>query len=257
MNTWYNNTFDDTVASNPDASKRDIDWTVQNRFNSRPQYSTLYISSSLLSNPNFKMLMGYAFSKGLMHGMAYSSKGEVDAMLAYNAGKTWGNQRLFYATSELEPYNTGDYAGMTDKIKYAYPKLKAAGMKHQIYMGWPDDAYWSTIVEYCDEINLHCYRKSADMTVSGIWGYVRNRLGLIAAAAKAQNKPMVLNIIYSNEPDFAFDWFKTKSWYAAHQLFLQGWAANATETMKNWLRVQDMSVFVSRYGKQIRPLVTA
>jgi hypothetical protein len=254
MNSWYNNTLDDTVATSVTASKHDVDWMNVNRFDAnKTQYANLYIANSLVNNANFPGIASYAYARNIKLGLAYSAASQVDFMLNYNKGKTI-DQKLWFAVSEIEPYNTGNYTGMTTILKNVYPKLKAAGMPNVVYMGWPTDSYWSTLVQYCDQINLHCYLASSRMTPSGIWGYVRGRLELIAQAAKAQNKIMPVNIIYSCEPDFAYDYFKTNTWASAQSMFLAQYAANASANMRQHLTVYDFSVFVSKYGKQIKPI---
>jgi hypothetical protein len=255
MNSWYNNTFDDTVATDPAKSRADVDWMNTNRFNLyQTQFANLYISSSLVRNTNFPDLIKYGYGKNIKFGVAYSETSQVDNMLAYNSGSSITiDKKLWFAVTELEPYNTGDYAGMTAKMEYAYPRLKAAGLKHGVYMGWPTQDYWSTIVKNCDFINLHCYRTSNSMTASSIWGYVQERLGFIATACKNLNKIMEINIIYSCEPDFAFDYFKANKWTSAHQLFLSEYNTKATTDMKRFLVVDDFSIFVTKYGKQIKP----
>lgn len=255
MNSWYNNTFDDTVAANPTASRADIDWMNRNRFNpNQTQYANLYISTNLIRNTNLPDLIKYGYSRNIKFGICYSQTSEVDAMLAYNAGTTITiDEKLWYAVTELEPYNTGDYAGMTSKMQYVYPKMRAAGLRHGVYMGWPTQTYWETIVQNCDFINLHCYRPSASMTAIGIWGYVQERLGFIAEACRKLNKIMEINILYSCEPSFAYDYFKANRWTSAHQLFLSEYNAKATNDMKRFLIVDDFSMFVSKFGKEIKP----
>lgn len=254
MKSWYNNTFDDTVATSATSSKSDIDWMVRNRLHpTELQYANLYISDSLVKHANFPGLVSYAFQNGIRMGRAYSAISEVDTMMSYNASRTNINEKLWFAVTELEPYNTGDYAGMTSKIQAVYPRLKAAGLRHVIYMGWPTDAYWATIVANCDEINLHCYRPSSSMTGTGTYGYVSGRLKLIADTCKAQGKIMPVNLIYSCEPSFAYDYFKTNAWGAAHSLFLTEYAAKADVNMKSFLLMNDFSIFVTQYAKQIKP----
>jgi len=255
MLSWYNNTLDDTLAISVTLTKSDVDWMNANRFSpTNTQYGSLYIAQSLVNNSNFPSIVSYAYSKNIKLGMAYSTTGEIDTLLAYNAKQTSIDKKLYYAVTEIEPYNTGDYSGMTAKMQYAYPKLKAAGLKHVVYMGWPVDTYWSTIVANCDEINLHCYRTSAEMTPSSIWNYVSKRLALIADACKSQNKLMKVNILYSCEPAFAYTFFQTHAWGDAHSMFLSQYATKATVNMKSFLNVMDFSIFVSKYGKQIKPL---
>lgn len=253
MNSWYNNTLDDTVSAGLNATKPDIDWMAANRFYpNKMQFANLYISTSLVNNASFPSIASYAFGKDIRLGLAYSSMSEVDNMLTYNSKQNISS-KLWYAVTEIEPYNTGNYSGMTSILQMAYPKLRAAGLQNHVYMGWPTDSYWPTIVQYCDQINLHCYRTTPQMTASSIWGYVSGRLELIAQACKAQNKIMPVNIIYSCEPSFAYDYFKTNSWASAHSMFLSQYNANASLTMKQFLIVDDFSIFVSKYAKEIRP----
>lgn len=253
MNSWYNNTLDDTVATNPAASKADIDWMNRNRLMAdRNLYANLYIASSLVRHTNFPSLMEYAYARQIKCGLAYSQKSQIDTLLTYNTGKPI-SQKLWYGVTEIEPYNTGDYAGMTDILKYAYPKLRAAGLQNGVYMGWADTAYWKTICQYSDFINLHCYRTSAQMTPSSIWGYLKGRLEAIAQACKSLNKVMYVNIIYSCEPDFAYEYYKRNSWQSAQNMFLTQYAANASSVMRQFLITTDYSVFVTKYAKQIKP----
>ena len=254
MKSWYNNSFDDTVATSATSSKADIDWMIRNKLHpTELQYVNLYISDSLVKHVNFPGLVSYAFQNGIRMGRAYSAISEIDTMMTYNASRLNINEKLWFAVTEMEPYNTGDYVGMTSKIQTVYPILKAAGLRHAVYMGWPSDTYWSTIVANCDEINLHCYRPSASITPSGTYGYVSGRLQLIADACKVQNKIMPVNLIYSCEPSFSYDYFKTNPWNAAHNLFLSQYAANATVNMKSYLMVNDFSIFVTKYAKEIKP----
>jgi hypothetical protein len=109
MNTIYNNTLDDTVSTNPTLSRADVDYMVRNRFNELPMYGTLYIANSLVRHANFPGIVSYAYGKGLKLGIAYSSDGEIDNMLNYNKVQTV-DKKLYFAVTEIEPYNTGDYA---------------------------------------------------------------------------------------------------------------------------------------------------
>lgn len=250
-NSWYNNTLDDSLAVSLAAAKRDVDWMDANRFSPEAQYAILYISSSLIRNQNFSLLASYAYSKNVKIGVAYSSMSKIDDILNYNFGKPV-DQKIWIAVSEIEPYNTGDYAGMTTVLTYAYPRLKANGITNIVYMGWPTTSYWNTIVANCDQINLHAYRPSSGMTPSGLWSYTRTRLGEIAAVAASLRKTMPINIIYSCEPAFSYTYFQSNRWVDAHLMFMDQFNRNATAQMKQNLTVNNFSVFVTRYGKQIK-----
>jgi hypothetical protein len=250
-NAWYNNTLDDSMRVSLSSALSDIDWMDANRINGGTQRATLYIPSSLVASAMFPQVVAYASSKSIDIGVAYSQTSEVDAMVAYNQGRT-ASQRIKYAVTELEPWNTGDYSGMTAKMQYSKPRLRANGMGHLVYIGWPTSSYYPTIVTYADEVNLHCYRMSKDMTINGIWGYVQGRLGAIANEAQAQGRVLPVNVIYSCEPSFALTWFSKHSWSDAHLAFLQAYDQRATAQMRQWLKVNNFSIFVTKYGRQAR-----
>ena len=206
MNAWYNNTLDDNI-SDLAKTKADVDWMYRNFLGTGTNLAILYASDSVVKNANMVKAIEYAKTKNIKFGRAYSSLGEVNTVLAHNAANP--TNKFVQMVTEIEPYNTGDYTGFYNIITQAYPKIKAAGMTHTVYMGWPTNAAWLPIVQNCDEINLHCYLKPTSMNESGIWGYVQGRLGQIAAACKQANKKIKLNIIYSCEPSFAGPWFSS------------------------------------------------
>jgi hypothetical protein len=259
MNTWYNNTLRDNLTS-LDKAKADVDWQRRNFLGVAPNYVTLYGGSNLIASPYAKPIFEYAASKSLSFGRAYSSTSSVDQTIAWNKDRSNPVHRFTHMTTEIEPYNDGDYAGFYSKIRYAGPKLKAAGMKHICYMGWPSNPAWLEIVINCDEINLHCYRTPEQMNEAYVWDYVDDRLSAIANAAKAVKKVMPVNIIYSAEAkslgasyEFGGEWFKSHTWWNAHQIFLKAWDKNASLMMKQWLRATNMVMFTSKYGKLIKP----
>jgi hypothetical protein len=90
------------------------------------------------------------------------------------------------------------------------------------------------------------------MTPSGLWSYVRGRLGDIASAAAALKKIVPINIIYSCEPAFAYTYFQSYRWEDAHLMFMDQFNTYATTQMKQNLTVNNFSVFVTRYGKEIK-----
>lgn len=250
MNSWYNNTLDDNIG-NLALSKADIDWQYKNFIGSAPNFTTLYASDSVIKHANFPQLVAYAKSKKINTGRAYSQLSEVNTAIAYNNANP--NNKLTHMVTEIEPYNTGDYAGFYNILTTAYPKVKAAGMTHAVYMGWPKAEAWLPIVQNCDEIFLHCYRTATQMTEGYIWDYVSGRLAAIATACKIANKKIKVSIIYSCEPSFGLSWFKTHTWWNAHQVFLSAWDKHASVEMKTWINASNMVMFVTKYGKQAKP----
>jgi len=229
MNGWYNSTMDDSMVVNDAAGvAKDLAWSAANKIGPTWDYHTLYIPSSLLKNAAFPGFVRQAYVNKIRLGVAYSATSEVDAVLAYNKAQTDRGARLTHMVTEYEPYQAGQsYTYMDTLLKENAQRIIDSGMKHCIYMGWPKDDYWATLVEHADEINLHCYRTTAQMTDASIYGYVDGRLKMIAAAAAKLGKILKVNIIYSCEPAFA--------------------------EMKKWLFVTDAYFFVSKYGRQIKP----
>lgn len=251
MNGHYNNTLRDVIG-NLTAAKADIDWMARNFISTAPNVATLY-GTSQISNANFPIIAKYAADKKIRLGKAYSAESELDAVIAFNNRQTDPAIKFTHVVTEYEPYRDArGYDYLTNLYKNNAARLKAAGLKVVTYMGWPMDSYWGMIVKYSDEINLHCYRTPAQMTKSKVWDYVEGRLKLIAAAAKAQNKVMPVNILYSSEAAFAGDWYKTHTFWNGHQLFMQGWDSWATADMKTWLRATNCYVFVTKESKKVK-----
>jgi len=252
VNTWYNNTLDDSLRISLPSALADIDWMDRYRIHGVEQSATLYIPSSLFLSGSFGQVAAYASQRGIRLGLAYSQTSQIDDLLAYNIGKPV-SQQLRYAVTELEPWNTGDYAGMTAKMQYALPLLHAQGLEHHVYIGWPAASYYPIIVASADQIYLHCYRSSNNMTMVSMWGYLQGRLSLLAAEAQAQNKILPVNIIYSCEPSFAYSFFTKHSWSDAHIAFQTIYDIRATQQMKQWLKINNFSTFVTKYAHQIKP----
>lgn len=182
----------------------------------------------------------------------YSRSGVTTSLQTYNRTVA-DSVRIDALISEIEPYNTGDYAGFYTTIRTVGGWCKANRVMPCVYMGWPSDAAWDSIVVNSDRVFLHCYRPSSSMSGSSQYGYVKNRLASIAAKAKARNKRMSIVIIYSCEPEFAYSHFATTSWSNTYANYSTAYNASATSDMRNWLTQDGWMVFVSQYAKQIRP----
>lgn len=260
MNGFYNNTLDNVIGDLTKA-KADIDWCIRNRVNTGENYLTLYASRSILSHPNFPVVVKYAKANKIHIGFAYDTVNKVDAIIAYNKTQPLEG-KITHVITEYEPYNgvPGGYPEMTLLLQACYPKLKAAGIISGVYMGWPLDTYWDTIVKYCDQIFLHAYLKSSNMTETGIWGYTKGRLTAIGDACVRQNKTLQINIIYSAESlafgagnEFAGQWFKTNSWWKAQQLFMSAWDKKASSILKSRIRATGCYIFDTEWAMQSKP----
>jgi hypothetical protein len=260
MNGFYNNTLDEVIDDWAKVQK-EIDWHVKNRVNKGENYIALYASKSVLAKANFIKFVKEMKALNFHIGFAYDSISKVDAIIAYNKVQP-ANARIKFMITEYEPYNgvPGGYPEMTALLTAAYPKLKAAGILHGIYMGWPEDNYWETIIKYCDQIFLHCYKKSSSMTETGIWDYCKGRLTVIADKCAKLNKVIQVNIIYSAESlsfgagnEFAGIWFKTNSWWKAQQLFMSAWDRKASSILKRWVRATGCFIFDTEWAFKSKP----
>ena len=187
-------------------------------------------------------------------GYPYGSASSVTGSLAsYNA---WASDscKFSYVISEIEPYNTGDYAGFYTAVRTVGTWAKAKGLQSFSYMGWPTEACWDSIVVNCDGIFLHDYVSSSTIsTGGGQYGYMKGRLTTISAKAKARNKKMLLTTIYSCEPSFSFTYFQSHTYQSTYSLFTSYYNVQGTSDMKNYLTQMGYMVFVSKYAKQIKP----
>ena len=185
--------------------------------------------------------------------MPYSSASSVTSGLnSYNRAVV-DSAKIDAVISEIEPYNTNDYAGFYSTIRSVGNWCRTNRVMPCVYMGWPSEAAWDSIVANADRVFLHCYRASTSMSGSSQYGYVRARMGTIAAKAKARSKKMSVVIIYSCEPEFSYDYFRAASWNEAYSNYKTAYNTSATADMKNWLTQDGWMVFVSQYAKQIKP----
>jgi hypothetical protein len=185
--------------------------------------------------------------------MPYSSASNVTSGLnSYNRAVV-DSARIDAVISEIEPYNTNDYAGFYRTIRAVSNWCRPNRVMPCVYMGWPSEAAWDSIVVNADRVYLHCYRPSTSMSGSSQYGYVRTRMGTLASKAKARGKKMSVVIIWSCEPEFSYNYFTAASWSATYDAYLSAYNTSATTDMKNWLTQDGWMVFVSQYAKQIKP----
>lgn len=181
-----------------------------------------------------------------------SSTGVLSNLATYNRNVT-DSARFDFVVSEIEPYNTGDYAGFHKSLREASNWAKANGLQSAVYMGWPSEAAWDSIARNASRVYLHCYRPSTSMSGPSQFGYCNTRLSTLAAKCKAIGKKMSVVIIYSCEPEFSYTYFQGNSWWKPIEDFKAAWNTSATADMKQWLTVDGTMIFVSRYAKEIKP----
>ena len=245
----YNNTLDDAL-SNPTS---ELTWMGNNRISPTGfDKTTLYISNAKVNDPNFPAAVLGSYLKKVSLGIAYSTIWEVDNAIAYNNRQTDTRKKLVHTVSEYEFWNNGNVAGFRMLIQAVRTKTTAAGLKSYVYWGWGTET--DTIVQYSDGSYLHCYRTTAQaLTKDDLYKYCKSRLTTLAASAKKYGKIHSVSIIFSDEPAFMYDFFKTRTWLSAYTIFMESYNRLATSDMKQWLTMDGMQLFVSKYSKMIKP----
>lgn len=245
----YNNTLDDTLSN----TTAEVTWMGNNRLSpSGMDKTTLYISNSKVNQSTFPNAVLNCYLKKINLGVAYSTIGEVDNAIAYNNRQTDGRKKLTHVTSEYEYWNTGDVAGFRALIQSVRTKTTAAGIKSYVYAGWGSE--WDTIVQYSDGLFMHCYRTSSQAaTKDDLYNYCKSRLTAMAASAKKYGKIFPVSIIFSAEPSFMYDYFKSHNWIDVYITFMESYNRLATAQMKQWLIMDGAKIFVSKYMKLIKP----
>jgi len=187
------------------------------------------------------------------NGFPYSTANSVvNSLNAYNAAVT-DSSKFDFVISEIEPYNTGDYAGFYTTLRTVNSYCASKGLQSAVYMGWPSEACWDTISKNCQRVFIHCYKQSNAMDGGSQYGYISTRLATLAAKCKKNNVKMQVVIIYSDEPAFAYSYFQSNSFDQTYNNFLSTYSLRATADMKAWLIPSGYMVFVSKYSKQIKP----
>lgn len=244
----YNNTLDD-VLSNPTP---ELEWMWRNKLSPLFDKVTCYISNSKVNDSKFPSAVLGAYLKKINLGVAYSTIGEVDNAIAYNKRQTDSRKKLTHTVSEYEYWNSGNVAGFRTLLQSVTPKVNGIGMKSYVYAGWGSE--WDTIVQHSDGLYLHCYRTTSQAnTRDDLYKYCKPRLDAVAVSAKKYGKIFPVSIIFSAEPSFMYDWFKTHKWNDAITIFMESYNRLATDQTKQWITIDSSQIFVSKNMKLIKP----
>ncbi len=248
----YSNQYT-TIAASPSSRQAHADWLKRQGAN----LDAIYGADSKVGTSSQGTLADLVIRErrsGVRSvAMPYSSASSVtNGLNAYNKAVV-DSAKIDAVISEIEPYNTGAYASFYTTLRSVGNWCKANRVMHCVYMGWPSEAAWDSIVVNADRVYLHCYRPSSSMSGSSQYGYVASRLGTLAAKAKARGKRISVVVIYSCEPAFAYDYFKTATWSGTYDAFTSAYSSRSTADMRQWLTMDGWMVFVSEYAKQLKP----
>lgn len=256
--TGFKGFYDNDMSSYlgiPAKEDAQIAWHVKNGDNSIAGYGFGDRVGSSTSRPKIANYIRKCKRKGIRVGFIYSSTSTLADLDYYQRTQTSDSTKFDFVVSEIEPYNSGDYAGFYKTIRAFsdWAKKQSPRVERCIYMGWPSAEAWDSIITNSDRTYLHAYLQPDRMTGAGIRGYTKGRTGVIANivnAKYASNTSIKYNIvlIFSNEPSFSYNYFKTNSWDKPFTDFVSYYNSNATTTEKNRLVFGGRQIFKSSYG---------
>lgn len=259
---FYSNQYS-TISASPSARQAHADWLKRQGANLDAIYGADSRVGTSSQGTLADLIIRERRSGVRSVAMPYSSASSVTSGLnAYNRAVV-DSAKIDAVISEIEPYNTNDYAGFYSTIRSVGKWCRANRVMPCVYMGWPSEAAWDSIVVNSDRVFLHCYRASNRMSGIDQYGYVVGRMSTIASKGKARKKKMSVVIIWSCEPErvldgkvqpaFAYDYFKTATWDSTYKAYMEVYDKYSTTDMKQWLTQDGYMVFVSQYAKQIKP----
>ncbi|MFA9221019.1 MAG: hypothetical protein ACEQSL_07520, partial [Sediminibacterium sp.] len=245
------------IAATEDAQ---LAWHVKNGDNAIYAYS---FDSKITSSSNWSKIANYikkARKKGIKtFGIPYSSSNCIASIEAYNKAQPNDSSRINAVISEIEPYNTGDYAGFYVTLRKVsdWAVKQSPRIERNCYMGWPTAACWDSITSLTDRSFIHSYLPSTKISGAACYVYMRTRLTTIAniLAVKWKNSTDKYNVVMINstETSFSYNYFTTHTWDQP-QTELQSYVSNFGDSIvKARIAFGGRMIFVSHDGKNARP----
>lgn len=261
--TGHKGFYDNDLSSYlgiPAKEDAQIAWHVKNGDNSVSIYGLGNLINSSANYPKIASYIRKCKRKGIDVGFIYSSTGTLNGLNSYQSSQSTDSTKFKLVVAELEPYNTGDYAGFYTTIRaFSNWALKQSPkVERAIYIGWETAAALDSIITNSDRTYIHAYLQPAQMTGAGIRGYTKGRTGTIAGIVNtkyASNPTFKYNIVilFSCEPTFSYTYFQSHSWDQPFTDYVNYYNTVATTTEKNRLVLGGRQIFVSKYGLQIKP----
>lgn len=245
------------IAAREDAQ---IAWHVKNGDNSIAGYG---FGDRITSTSKWSQIANYIRKcrrKGIDVGFIYSSTSTLSSLDAYQKAQTSDSTKFRFIVSEIEPYNTGDYAGFYKTLRAFsdWAVKQSPRIERCVYMGWPSAECWDSIMSNSDRTYIHCYLPSTRMSGSAQYSYLKSRLNTqanIIARKQASNTSFKYNdvVIYSNESDFYGTYFATHTWDQPFSDLQTYFNASADSIVKKRIQLGGRQIFKSSLGMQIRP----
>lgn len=212
----------DSYFKDPAARKKIVDYMVREMYNGAKFYG---IDSSLKDPKNWPYIrdfVGEMKNRGVLRvGLAYSDKGSVDRIAAFNASPihTVNQTQIDNQISEIEPWVSSSgktWSDLFDVLEYIQSKAfvskpKLETLSYEGHPNKPDAAQFGNNVKGTilgvDVPCLHCYVFPAPT-----YPYIRPRLiefgkqGMLLGYTALKKLPIIP--IFSSEQEFSFPFFK-------------------------------------------------
>lgn len=261
--TGFKGFYDNDMGSYlgiPAAEDKQIAWHVKNGDNSIAGYGFGDRITTSSGRSKIATYIRKCKRKGIKVGFIYSSTYTLPYLDIYQKAQTSDSTKFDFIASEIEPYNSGDYATFYTCIREFsnWAKKQTPRVERVIYMGWPHAQAWDSIITNSDRTYLHAYLQPDRMTGAGIRGYTKGRTGVIAniVNTKYAGNPSIkynIVIIFSCETSFSYNYFKTNSWDKPFNDYQSYFNSNATTVEKNRLTLGGRQIFKSSIGMQLKP----
>lgn len=181
----------------------------------------------------------------------------VSYLDTFNRSKRDTLERFNTINLEKEWWN-GDgtfknYVKILNRLKQ-WSQAQTPRVKTEEYIGWlirpsGKELYMANaLVENSDRILVHAYQKNL------AFQYVLNRLSYLGQAAKAQGKVFPVVIIFSAEPNFSADYFRTHNFEDAYTLIAKGYLSSDFPGKEN-VKLIGYQIFDQSYARNVRPLL--
>lgn len=172
----------------------------------------------------------------------------------FNRSKVDTLERFDFVNLEKEWWN-GDgtlkeYIQALSKIRQ-WGRSQAPVVKTEEYIGWflrpsGNELYMANeLIKNSDRILVHDYQKTPSFQ------YVLSRLSYLGQAAKLHGKTFPVIIIFSAEPQFSADYFRTHNFDEAYQIIVKRYI-NTEFAGKNNIRLVGYQIFDQSFARNAR-----
>jgi hypothetical protein len=256
MNAHYINDLRDVINNDNEYAKWK-GWVVRECLQKNIKNLILYHTRELVNNIRFNAVCLELKQMGIGLGFAYSSINEINTIM------TWDKTRRFFSFAitehefwqQTEKENMANYVSI---LRHAQQYRNGGRLKILTYIGWTKSTpnRFVDMMYLCDEICMHVYRNSEQMKdpkvlMSFLEGENENRItNLSLLAADRKIRPAV-SIIFSSEPVFGQEYFKTNDWLTPYSALSKEVAANPLLAAN--INLNGCMIFASSHSRVSKP----